>query len=427
MSRTRIRLSGRRTTTICRSLVLLAWGGAGVARAADVPSEGVQESYLVRAALSLPVAEARLRAVDARNAADGTAPPAFANPSVQGRHEAARGPAGASTDAVTASWSFGLGFASVPERRAASLTRASSADHRRAAVAEVVCAVRRGALDLWTAEGRRSAVEEGHQRFGALVARLQEMAQVGQVAGYDVARVRLADTVHRADRDRAIVAAERARSDLAVYTVEPVAQVVLLPVTPHPALLGSRADLAAADPILTALEREEDAAALRLAAAERAALPDIVLFGGTRWDAPPGTQNRTLGWEAGGALSVPVFARNQRGIADAEATLAQASAQATARRALLAARVEAATRRLSALGDMPPPPPADLWAGAVDRYIAGEASIDELLVVAGDVEAARLARIDGERVRRAAHLDLACALATFPEPELRPLLDEALR
>src|SRR5690606_20190882 len=154
----------------------------------------------------------------------------------------------------------------------------------------------------------------------------------------------------------------------------------------------------AADPTLQALLAEVDAAELRLAAAKRAAVPDIVVSGGTRWDAPPGTPDRSLGWEAGAALEIPAFARNQRGIADAEASLAEARAHATARKALLAARVGSAARRLSALGDLPPPLPGDLWTGAVARYTAGEASIDELLVVAGDVEAARLARIDGERL-----------------------------
>jgi len=413
-------------TTLRRTAGGLWLMAAGLALAAE-PSAPMDEGSLIETALSRPVVAARVAAIEARATADGTAPPALSNPFVEGRHEEARGPAGASTDAVTASWSFDLGFASAPAGRAASLHRASLGDRRRAAVTEVVCAVRHATLDLWSAERRRAAVEEGHERLERLVARLEEMAAVGEIAGYDVARVQIADAAHRAERDQAVVDAEHARTALSRFIGTRVEQVSLLSVVPHPALTAPRADLATTDPLLAALQRDAEAAELRVASAKRAAVPDLVVFGGARWDAPPGTQDRSLGWEAGAALEVPAFARNQQGIADAEAELAEARVRIVERESLLLVRVEAVARRLEVLGALQPLPSGDLWSGAVDRYVAGESSIDELLVVAGDVEAARIAHLEGERLRREAHLDLACTLADFAEPALRPVLEEALR
>lgn len=414
------------STTLCRVIAVVGLLGPEVALAAE-PPPATSEATLVAEALTGPVAAARLEAISARSAAAGTAPSVLANPFLEGRHEEARGPAGASTDALTASWTLDLGFSGLAAGDAASASRAALEGHQRAAVAEVVCEVRRASLDLWAADSRRLAVEEAHERLERLVTRLGEMSEAGEVAGYDVARVHVADAVHRADRDRAIVEAERARAALGALVGARVAAVSLLPVVPHPALSADAADLAQRDPVLTALLREVEAAEARVAAAQRAAVPDLVVFGGARRDAPPGTRDTTLGWEAGAAIEVPAFTRNQPAIAEAEADVSEARAAATEREALLRAERLAAASLLAALGELPLAPPEDLWEGAVARYQGSESSIDELLVVAEAVESARIARIDGEHLRRGAHLGLACALADFPEPELRTVFEEALR
>lgn len=420
-------LPGRREPRPARRWALGLWVGlAGGARAGE-PPPSVDEAAVVAEVLGRPVVRAQLAAVEARLAADGTAPPALANPFLEARHEGARGPAGADTDAITASWLFDLGFAGGPSGRSAAVLRAAGADRRRVAVAGAVCAVRHATLGLWAAEERRAAVEEGHERLERLVAHLDAMAAAGELARYDVERVAVADAVHQAERSAAVAEAERARAALGRLLGGVAGPVALLPVEPHPALAAHEAGGPVPDPLRAVLEREASAAALRVTAAKRAAVPDLLVFGGARWDAPPGTGERAQGWEAGAAVELPLAARNQRGIADAEAALAEARAAVAEREAEVRARVAAVMRRLAVLDRAAPRVGAELWSGAVARYVAGEASIDELLTVAADVEAARVAAVDGERLRREAHLELGCVLLDFPEPALRPVVEEALR
>ena len=94
----------------------------------------------------------------------------------------------------------------------------------------------------------------------------------------------------------------------------------------------------------------------------------------------------------------------------------------------LRATVEAAWRQVNVLGPMPPAPGGETtWEGARARYAGGEASVDELLTVATDVEQAELAQIEGAGLRRRARLELSCASGAFPEPEFQSLLEETLR
>ncbi|MCK6507758.1 TolC family protein, partial [Myxococcota bacterium] len=183
-----------------------------------------------------------------------------------------------------------------------------------------------------------------------------------------------------------------------------------------------------AAPLLTALRAERDAAARSLAAARRAALPDLAVEGGARWDGDPRGGTRATGFELGAGLELPLFDRQRAEIAAARARLAEAEALLARHQAERARRVAAAVEATRQLG--PPTGSVDaeaVWAGARARYRQGEASIDDLLQAAADVAAAGAAQAEREALRRRAALDLSCATGAFPEPELQSLYEESAR
>ena len=115
-------------------------------------------------------------------------------------------------------------------------------------------------------------------------------------------------------------------------------------------------------------------------------------------------------------------------MAEARAALARLDAEIAGREAELGHLVAAASDRLVRLGPAPAPPEVGrVWMGARARYEGGEASVEELLAVAGDIEAAELAALDGAALRRRVHLELDCVLGTFSEPTLQALLEEHAR
>ncbi len=408
-----------RSTTFRRSVALV---GLLTLPTLALSTSAVDELAFLDQALTSPVIAARLQASRARVAADGTHPALFQNPSVQGRHEEARGIAGATTDAVTASWTLELGFPGPVEGRAATLQAEAGEALRRAEVVDTVCTLRRGALDLWVANERQAAMDEGHARLDRLLRHLEALATAGDTSPYELDRARAADTIHQALHDKALVETEAIRSRLEGLTGTVWQDVDLLPLE-TPVL-----DAPPRDPLLAALQTEHSAAERSLVAARRAAVPDLNLFGGTRWDAPPRTTDRSRGWEAGASLSVPLFERNQVAIAEAQARLTDIEAEVTRRSAEVEAHVLAARRRVEALGPLPPPVDGlRLWQGALSRYEAGESSLEDLLRVTETVTTARIARAEAEQLRRAARLDLSCALGFFPEPSLQRLVEETLR
>lgn len=410
-------------TTFCSIVATLSlWATAAGA------AEGVGEVELVRAALDGPVLMAERTAALARAEAAGTATRRLPNPTVEGRREQANGPAGASTDVFGGTLTLDLGAAGLAERRAAALRGEASEARHEAHAVDAICAVRASALDLWLAGQRVEVVARTHERLSEVADSLDAMATVGEVAGYDRDRAALAVAAHAVVLDAGAGELLGAQSGLSALVGRPVVEVTLAPLTPLEALQGSVADALVADPELAALRREREAAARAMSAARRAAMPDLVLSGGGRWDAMPDGSERTPGYEIGAGLELPLFDRNQAAVAEAKAELAMLDAQLAQREAEVTARVEAAWRQLERLGPIPERASgATIWDGALDRYTGGESSIDELLTVAGDVEAAGLASLEAATLRRRARLELSCAVGAFPEPELQALLEESLR
>lgn len=414
--------AARGATTICRSLGVALLGGGTLAW----PAQAASEVEVLRQALSAPATQAALAAVQARGEAEGTLPPLLSNPELTGRHEQLSGGTGGSTDAVGGALRLDLGFSALASREAADLRSQARPGRTRLAVLEIVCAVRADALDQWLAQEQLGAMEAAAGRLESLERTLGRLAEAGEASRYDRDRLALARLSAGVERDGHRVEAARASAALAAWTGAPVEGLTLAPAATLDAGAVERA--LAADPALTALRLEQEAAGSALGAARRSSLPDLVVEGGARWDSPGAGGAGSPGFEIGGALELPIFDGNRGGQAQARAELAEAEAAVLRREAELRARVGAARRTAEALGAGPSPLNAEaVWVGATARYAQGEASIDELLEAARDVADASAAMAVGEAMRRRAALDLSCAVGAFPEPEIQSLYEEFAR
>lgn len=412
-------------TTLRRTLVCLLLGLACGAHG----SEPVSELELVRRFLEAPVAVADLHAAEARARADRTAVSLLGEPALEVRHEEARGPAGATTDALGGSVSLDLGLSPLGYTRAARL-RGSAGEHRRRAVAlEAICGFRLQAVDLWSASRSASISASSRERLDALLETLGALAEAGEASGYDRDRAALAVLAHGAPTAARRDEAERLRAVISALVGGDVGGDVVLAEVPDLPDLPEAIGHLASHPALQALELERAAERVARDAARRDQLPDLTLRGGGRWDAPAGGGSATPGFEVGGAVQIPwtdgsrADARQRTADhADAEARLARATAE-------LQASVRGAHRRVAILQSdaIESVEPDAVWEAAVDRYGAGEADLDELLQVAAAVEEARLALVARERQLRHAHLELSCATGRFAAPSMQSLLEEALR
>lgn len=420
-----MRLPGRRTppTTLRRMVSALALLAAPLAHA-----EPLSEAELVRKALAGPVLEADLAAVDAQARADRTATPLLDAPTLEARHEAARGAWGATTQAVGAAVTLDLGLSSLGHSRAGRLRGEAGRLRRHAVALERVCALRADATDLWAAQAEAEASGAAHDRLVALLETLAALAAAGESSGYDRDRTALAVVTHRT---RALALTGQARAlgaRVEAFVGEPVDAVALAPLPATPSLDASLEALAG-HPVLAALALQRDAARVDRDAARRDQVPDLTLAGGPRWDAAPTGGPASPGFELGGAVQFPFTDGTRAASRQHGADLAAAEATYLRARAEQEAAVRGAHHRLAALDadDAVQADPDTVWQAAFARYTAGETSLDELLQVAAAVEDAGLATIEHERLTRRAHLDRACATGRFSEPPLHAALEEALR
>lgn len=383
--------------------------------------ETLTEVDLVRAVLSGSIHQAEHAALQAGVDAAATAAPLLSNPMLEARREQGAGTA----DALGVS--LGLAPGGLATQRTAALhAEAAEARFRAEAVAEI-CAVRADALELWLAMERAQVAEEAQARLEALRGGLAALADGGEVAGYEEARVALTVAAHGHARDARLGDALDALSALSAragVAIDRVALGSLSATSTAPAL----ASALAGDPELVVLRSERAAAMQAVVAARRAGLPELAVMAGARWETEAPGDAATPGFEVGAGVELPLFERNQVAVAEARAALARLDAEIAGREAELGHLVAAASDRLVRLGPAPAPPEVGrVWMGARARYEGGEASVEELLAVAGDIEAAELAALDGAALRRRVHLELDCVLGTFSEPTLQALLEEHAR
>ena len=381
------------------------------------------EAELVQLYLDGPVGVAERMALEARSEAAQTAP-ALANPELEVRHEEARGPAGATTDALGGSIALGLGL--LAERRAADLRGEAAERWTEAAVMQSICDVRRDSTELWAASRRASAVDESQGRLEQLASVLRQLAEAGEAAGYDRDLAALSVTVHSLERTETAGAVDALRTQLSALTGEIVDEVQLAETPPLPTLPVVEERLVA-HPELKALRLEQLAAERSVVAARRAALPELRVFGGARWDAPVGG-TATPGMELGGALEVPLFDWARQEVRHLDAQRAKSTADHLRREADLRAAIQSAWGRAAVLSELSEPPdPGEMWEASVTRYTAGESSLEDLLQVAESVEQATVFGLERERRFRQARIDLACASGRFDEPSIQNVFEGSLR
>lgn len=404
-------------------LVLLLCVGGGEA------SEPLAEAELVARFLAGPAVEAELSAWSAHAEAAGTPVVDVPNPELAYRHDEARGPAGARTDAVGASVTLDLGLTAGPRRASADALSSSVGASRRAALLDAICSLRQDAGRMWSVQQEASVRVQAQARLDELAAALSELATAGEASGYDRDRAALAAASHRLALAEITAAATSDRSALerrVGASVEGL-QLVSLPAIDE---LERLLEVAREEhPELVALRRRRAAAERARAAARRSGAPDLRLSGAARFDAPPEGGAPTPGFEVGVAIELPLFDRARAEVASADAELSESEAALLHVEQEVLGRIEGGWRRAVAASEIPAlgPDPTAVWTAARARYSGGEASIDELLQTARDVEEAQLATLVVTRLTRSARLDLSCAVGRFDDPIIQSALEEALR
>ncbi len=393
-----------------------------------VAAEPMSEAELVRRALEAPVLSADIKAVEAQTRADRTAVPLLDSPTLEARHEEAKGDWGATTNAVGVSVTVDLGLSPLSYSRAGRL-RGNAGERRRDAVAlELACDLRADAADLQAATNSAAVSQAAQERLDELLRTLAALAEAGEASGYDRDRTTLAVVSHQTQAQERLGTADTLRARVSALVGEPVELIQLAPLSEAPTLDRSLESLDA-HPALDGLSLEQQAAKASRDAARRDQIPDLMLSGGPRWDSGPTGGASSQGFEMGGAVQIPWMDGTRAESRQQAADLAAAEARLLRARAELQAAVRGAHRRVEALerSTVIASDPEAVWTAAFDRYTAGESSLDDLLQVAEAVETARLATIERERLLRRAHLDLACATGRFADPTLQSVLEEAVR
>lgn len=401
-------------TTLCSTAAVLALAG-----------EPVDEATLVHGFLASEPVVASLRAADRAADARGVATVTVANPELRWRHEEA---AGQRTDVIGGAVTVDLGFSAASAGRAARLRGEAVGPWTRAALVDQVCSFRRDVVSLWEAAGSAEVIEEAHDRLHDLRERLARMAEVGEVAAWDRDRAALADTAHQVELASALGRASTLRIGLSARAGVPVDIVALAPLEPPADRAGTLESVRSEHPELVALRLEEAAAERAVVAARGRAAPDLRLEGGARVQSAAGAP-ASPGFEVGAAIELPVVNQGRAAARGAAAEVERLQALRIRREAEIVASVEAAWERRDVairLSESIVDAQA-IWAAAQARYAGGEASIDDLLQAANDVEEAELAVLATLVLQRRADLDLQCALGRFTDPAIQSALDEALR
>ncbi|MCO4746065.1 MAG: TolC family protein [Proteobacteria bacterium] len=383
------------------------------------------EVELLQAYAESDLARSDLDAARAQSRSNRTVPTLFENPALTVAHEEARGPAGATTDVIGGEVTVDLGLSGLAYRGAGRAAKLSGEQRVALTWLDGACELRRRAVSAWATETLADAHRRTADRVRTLSENLASRADAGDASGYARDRLALEAAAIWLDADTATGDADAERARLEAWIGRPVEQVALSPLPPLPALEDLRVELDA-HPEQIALRHEVDAAKGTLGAAQRAALPDLTLSAASRWDALPDSTVASQGFEVGGALELPLFDWSRSSVRAAQAGHATAEADLRRRQADQLAEVQGAWHRVAALSsDLAMPSPEAVWQGALQRFDAGETSLEALLQTAAGVQSGEVARIERERRLRLAHLDLSCSVGSFAVPELQTVLEES--
>lgn len=253
-------------------------------------------------------------------------------------------------------------------------------------------------------EARVQVLTRGQRELEALTETIKGLAKGGEAAGYDLLRQQTQARAHRRLLTQADARARAARALLQSWLGVPlkVRPLDLAAVRRNTTVPDARSAVALGQhPQIRDLEASARASALDARAAERRWVPELEVFGGyRRVDAADATGH---GFSAG--LTVPLtFFDHGQGVAAqalAEGAVARASAERLRRRHQ-AAFASARAELLALSVDDEDTDPTELRRKARKLYLAGEASITELLDAFRTAEDAELGRVDvAEQIARA--------------------------
>jgi cobalt-zinc-cadmium efflux system outer membrane protein len=396
----RSRFGGSKKPTLTRSFgqqsaVLTALAAAWVSSAHAAPLTEEEGTRQVCSAGP----DARLaRAMLQQGSAEVIAAGVLANPSFSVQHQrAASGPEERET-IIGLSVPFG-----VSGRRG--LSQQAAAARRDRARADGASTLFESALDFREAyalalqdQARVKILNEQHAALEASSTTIESLAKSGEAAGYDLLRQRVQARLHHSEVQAAQARALGSRAQLEAWIEGPIE----LPEVDLAALADGKAVLSSAresqTPGVQSLHAASRAHALEASAARRRWVPDPEVFAGYRVVAGEGDTARGVSLSLTLPLTFFDHGQGEAAQADAERSVAEATAARLERRqraeALSArARLEQLSSGLAALAQARDDA-RELLGQAQSLYAAGEASITEMLEAFRVAEQARLAELD---------------------------------
>jgi cobalt-zinc-cadmium efflux system outer membrane protein len=270
--------------------------------------------------------------------------------------------------------------------------------------------------DLWAAQDREREWARSRERLNELAGILGRREDAGEAAGFD--RLRAEREVLDVEANRALATTERrqaqvvlasflgpSRDATAIEAVRPSAPPAMVPTVEE---LMARAEESRGE--LVALSRELDAAGFAEQAAERRAIPEPEVVGGTK-------MSNAAGGGVGSIVSVhvtvPLFDRGRPERAAAQARARQARAQADMLRQTIRAQIAAWRAAVVERRAIAERHRAAVSAGAdqIERiaqvsYEAGERGILELLDAYRTASTARVRQAELDAAVREAEIEL---------------------
>jgi outer membrane protein len=313
------------------------------------------------------------------------------------------------------------GGARLARGRAAGAALATSTAGAEATAADVLADVARRYLAALTARGVRDAQQEGVRALTAERDRVAQLVREGDGAQVELYRVEAALAQAKADLTEATETLAVATLGLARALNLPSVEVgVVQPVALQPADTADRPSLRAAaaerNPDLAQASEARDLARQTRRQAQAAWLPRLDAFGAItaygdgKWDF-------TTEWQVGARLSYPLFQGGQRSAAVAEASAAQAAADARYRAAQQALD-EAVDRALASLAQ------ADARVSALESttsYAAEVVRVERLSLDTGAGTEVEYLRAEADFRRARAQLAEARASQILAHVELARL------
>lgn len=290
-------------------------------------------------------------------------------------------------------------------------------------ISELVLEFRGAYASAYRHEAGVRTLEDGLATFRRLERVAEARAKAGEVAGYDVLRLRLARTELETQQAEARLLAATERAHLAGLLGAPLNGPLRLSAPgalPGVEALLTQAEAQRADVAMVRAEQERARLAATLADRDRWPDPDLAI--GLRQTNEPTVQG--IGYTAGVAWPLPLFDRGQAGVARAEAEVAEREAERLAlearlrvmlplSRAVAVERAEAAARfRREVLARVP-----EVVSVAEVAYREGDQGLVALLDAHRAAMDARLRALDLELGAHTARLELERLLGSDPTPD----------